>query len=74
MTRTAPAPPHPRLMTAKQVAVYLNIGLRTVYELVESGTLERCDITGKPGSKRPALRIPTESVEAYYASLTTAAP
>jgi excisionase family DNA binding protein len=51
----------PRYYTAAQVAVILNLGKRTVYELIASG-----ELTAVPmGIRGGTLRIPVDVLEAY---------
>lgn len=68
MTSPAPTAPAPLLMSAKDVAALLSIGLRTAYDLIYAGEFERKDI-GAPGSKHKALRVTTASVHAYLERL-----
>lgn len=54
-----------RYFKIAQVAEHLNIGLRTAYELVESGELS----TVRMGTGRGTMRVPAESLAAYEAQL-----
>jgi excisionase family DNA binding protein len=58
-------PPGPRYYKPAQVADRLNIGLRTVYELIASGALESVRI----GTGRGTLRVAAAVLDAYEARL-----
>ena len=58
----------PRYYTPAQVAQRLNIGRRTVYELLESGALFSVRI----GTKGGRLRVPADKLDEYEARLRAA--
>lgn len=62
----------PVYLRPKEAAERYNLGLRTVYDLMDAREIDRIEIR-TPGSRRPGLRTTVASVDAYLARNTTAA-
>lgn len=58
----------PRYFKVAEVAAYLNLGKRTVYELIAAGTLTAVPM----GSGRGTLRVPADALYEYEARLRAA--
>jgi excisionase family DNA binding protein len=56
------------MLKVRQIAKQLDISLKTVYKVIESGQLPALKI-GVPGSKRPTIRVTEAALEKYILGL-----
>lgn len=63
------AKPEPNLNTIPETAKKLRVSRETVYQLINRGDLESCDIA-PTGSRRPKTRVSDGAIEAFIAART----
>ncbi|GGV33894.1 hypothetical protein GCM10010182_67130 [Actinomadura cremea] len=63
------AGPVPHLNTIPETARKLRVSRETVYQLINRGDLESCDIAPS-GSRRPKTRVSDTAIEAFVAART----